>query len=169
MKKEIRHLKNITTGYIDRKVYEENPLTHGDFRKYLDDSGRELTEIEKYIINTRNEKLSEYVFSQIYHLLAYIFETYEKLIGNKSTGVNFQLYGVDVAINEDLRPLIMEINKGPDLTAKDGRDRDLKLNLSNDILKSVDLIPNINNKFINILEIVNIKGKLYKIYNYLAN
>lgn len=27
--------RNVTTGYIDRKVYEENPLTHDDFRKYL--------------------------------------------------------------------------------------------------------------------------------------
>ena len=27
---------NITTGYIDRKVYEENPLTHNDFKSYLD-------------------------------------------------------------------------------------------------------------------------------------
>ena len=40
--------KNITTGYIDRKVYEENPLTHGDFKKWLDDPNRELINIEKY-------------------------------------------------------------------------------------------------------------------------
>ena len=25
---------NITTGYIDRKVYSVNPLTHDDFREY---------------------------------------------------------------------------------------------------------------------------------------
>jgi len=26
--------RNVTTGYIDRKIYEENPLTHDDFRAY---------------------------------------------------------------------------------------------------------------------------------------
>ena len=42
----------------------------------------------------------------------------------------------------------MEINKGPDLTAKDGRDKDLKVNLSKDMLKSVGLVENnSNNKF----------------------
>ena len=28
--------KHITTGYVDRKVYELNPLTLQDFRDYLD-------------------------------------------------------------------------------------------------------------------------------------
>jgi hypothetical protein len=36
---------NITTGYIDRYIYEVNPLTHEDFKKYLDEE-YELTEAE---------------------------------------------------------------------------------------------------------------------------
>ena len=35
----------------------------------------------------------------------------------------------------------MEINKGPDLTAKDGRDKTLKENMCKDILKTVGLNP----------------------------
>lgn len=152
--------KNITTGYIDRQIYTDNPLTHMDFRKWLDNSNREKIPIEKYIIQTYpNIKLSEYIFAQIYGLLGTIFKTYEDVVGTKTFGVNFQLYGVDVAINNQLNPLVMEINKGPDLTAKDGRDRDLKITLCNDILKSVGLIPNVNNNFITILEKVNIEGK----------
>jgi hypothetical protein len=30
---------NITTGYIDRKIYESNPLTHKDFMEYLEYDG----------------------------------------------------------------------------------------------------------------------------------
>jgi hypothetical protein len=40
--------KNITSGYIDRQVYKENPLTHEDLREYLD-SDRQLSEFEKYL------------------------------------------------------------------------------------------------------------------------
>ena len=159
--------KNITTGYIDRKVYEENPLTHEDFRKYLD-SSRELTPIETYIKQSKpNVKLSDYIFSQIYHLLAYIFETFNNTLGTKTYGVSFQLYGVDVAIDDELRPQIMEINKGPDLTAKDGRDKNLKIKLCKDMLKSVGLVNNdSSNNFINVMEKVNIDGKIYYINDF---
>lgn len=151
---------NITTGYIDRQVYIDNPLTHIDFRKWLDNPNREMTPIEKYIARSHpNIKLSDYIFAQIYEQLGFIFKTYENIIGTKSYGVSFQLYGVDVAINNQLNPLVMEINKGPDLTAKDGRDKDLKINLCTDILKSVGLIPNVNNNFITLLEKVNINGE----------
>ncbi len=160
--------KNITTGYIDRQVYVENPLTHQDFKEYLDLSNRNLTPIELYIKNSKsNIKLSEYIFSQIYHLLAYVFETYNDTLGSKTPGVSFQLYGVDVAIDDELRPQIMEVNKGPDLTAKDDRDKKLKIGLCKDILKSVGLIDtDSNNKFVNVLEQVNINGKLFGINDF---
>jgi glutathione synthase/RimK-type ligase-like ATP-grasp enzyme len=64
--------------------------------------------------------------------MRYIFDTYQPTIGTDTPGVGFQLYGVDVAIDDKLKPMIMEVNKGPDLTAKDGRDKDLKVNLSKD-------------------------------------
>ena len=75
--------RNITTGYIDRKVYEVNPLTHNDFKKYLD-SDRPLTEIEKYITNT-NVKLSSYVFNKINDLLRNVLDVFVEKLGN----VNF--------------------------------------------------------------------------------
>lgn len=151
---------NITTGYVDRQIYVDNPLTHIDFRTWLDNPNREMTSIEKYLIQTHpNMKISDYIFSQIYEQLGFIFKTYEDIIGTKTPGVCFQLYGVDVAINNQLNPLVMEINKGPDLSAKDGRDKDLKISLCTDILKSVGLIPNVNNNFITILEKVNIGGE----------
>jgi hypothetical protein len=159
--------KNITTGYIDRQVYVENPLTHGDFKKYLDNKERTKYPIEEYLIKTKpNTKLSTYVFSQINLLMRYIFDTYQPTIGTDTPGVGFQLYGVDVAIDDKLKPMIMEVNKGPDLTAKDGRDKDLKVNLSKDMLKSVGLIkPNVNNKFLTVSEVVKLNNELIYIDN----
>lgn len=158
--------KNITTGYVDRQIYVDNPLTHMDFRKWLDNPNRKLTQIENYLKKEYPHiKLSDYIFSQIYEQLGFVFQTYENIVGTKTFGVSFQLYGVDVAINQDLKPMVMEINKGPDLTAKDDRDKELKINLGTDILKSVGLIPNTNNKFITILETVNINKNIVSIQN----
>jgi len=142
--------KNITTGYVDRKVYQENPLTHDDFRTYLD-SNRNLTEIEKKV-RSKNIKLSEYIFTQIYDLLKSVFYIYVNLLSVEDLGIGFQLYGADIAINDNLNPSLMEINKGPDLTAKDNRDRNVKFKLSEDILKSVGLLPNVNNNFTTVID-----------------
>ncbi len=161
--------KNVTTGYIDRQVYVENPLTHGDFREYLD-STRKLTPIEEYLVKTRpNTKLSDYVFSQIYHLLSYIIEPYDETLGTKTLGVSFQLYGADIAIDDELRPQIMEINKGPDLSAKDDRDKKLKIGMCKHMLKTVGLVQDDNsNGFITCLERVVIDGKKIYINNFLG-
>lgn len=157
---------NVTTGYVDRKVYEENPLTHMDFRTFLD-SNRKLNKTEQYVKNNYpNVKLSEHIFSQIYKLLANIFQTYENVVGTKTDGVSFQLYGTDIAIDENLNPSIMEINKGPDLSGKDGRDARLKINMCKDILKSVGLIENKNNKFLTILEMIHKNGEYTVIHNF---
>jgi hypothetical protein len=97
--------------------------------------------------------------------LTNIFQTYENTVGTKSDGVSFQVYGTDIAIDEDLNPMIMEINKGPDLTGKDKRDTDLKVGLGKDILKSVGLLENVNNKFVTTLEMIHKNGNYLTIYN----
>ena len=56
--------KNITTGYIDRAIYDKNPLTHNDFKIYLDDNTRNLSNIEKYV-KSQNIILSNLSFVKI--------------------------------------------------------------------------------------------------------
>ena len=51
---------NITTGYIDRKIYEENPLTHKDFMEYLDDNDYNSNEIKNNILNLIKNVLKPY-------------------------------------------------------------------------------------------------------------
>lgn len=116
---------NITTGYIDRQVYKENPLTHQDFRDYLD-----------------SEHIhSHLVFIKIYELLAKVWRTFKGKIGMNPKlkhNVTFQLFGVDIALNEKLEPMIIEINKGPDMDAKDERDSKLKYNVMRDIFRVIN-------------------------------
>jgi len=142
---------NITTGYIDREVYEKNPLTLKDFRLYLDNiNSRQLNSVEYTLINN-NKSISTTVFNRIYRLLTFTIYaiksnicTMDKLKNN----ITFQLFGVDVALNDNLYPQIIEINKGPDLGAKDKRDSEVKHKVVSDMFKVIRLIKDEDNEFI---------------------
>ena len=127
---------NITTGYIDRKVYEENPLTHDDFKKFL------------------GEQKSQIIFQNIRNLIKDILEPYRKLLVSTQSfpsSTQFQIFGADVAVNDDMTSTIMEINKGPDLTPKDARDGFLKKKLMDDVFAVINIIKGDgNNRFIKV-------------------
>ena len=44
---------HITTGYIDRKVYEKNPLTLKDFYRYLNNKGYKSNELIKNMLENK--------------------------------------------------------------------------------------------------------------------
>lgn len=124
---------NITTGYIDRKVYEENPLTLHDLLKFI---GKENT-----------EKLTENMV-EMFRELKKVYEPILRENNKNIPGLKFNIFGVDVAPNESLETQLIEINKGPDLMAKDqGRDKDLKQGMIYDCFNLVGLIDDtIGNK-----------------------
>jgi len=125
---------HITTGYIDRKVYEENPLTIQDLYNKLGDNN--------------SNKLQ----NNINILMNKICDAFSNVICMKKHGntIKYQIFGADVAPLDNLEVKIMEINKGPDLRAKDKRDGKLKNNMQNDILKTVLNNDIINTNFIRI-------------------
>jgi len=144
---------NITTGYIDREIYKENPLTHYDLREYLDKNDRILSSMERHL-KLRGGKLSSIYFSRIYKLLSDIFTAFigkicngEKLYNN----VTFQLFGIDIAMNDNYNPMIMEVNKGPDMEAKDERDSNLKHKVVQDIMQIINVAEG-DNDFIQVLD-----------------
>ena len=115
--------KHITTGYIDRKVYEENPLTIQDFYTWLEINH------EKYS--------SEILKDNIVKLFKNILKAYEEILihnelelykqGNAPS--KFVIMGCDVAPDEKLNVKLMEMNKGPELKQFDKRDGELKYNM----------------------------------------
>lgn len=153
---------NITTGYIDRQVYIDNPLSHDDLRKYLDNPQRtNLLEIETEI-RKQGLKISEVYFNRIFNVIKDVFIAFVGKISKKSDGttkfndtnITFQLFGVDVGVSDELNPMIMEINKGPDLGAKDERDSNIKHGVIRDMLRVIKVVNNGNsNNFIQIIDI----------------
>jgi len=135
--------KHITTGYIDRKVYEENPLTLDDFREHLE-------EIEEGL----SKKWDNNVNILMYQIIKAIST---KVCKNKKLKHHtlFQLFGSDVAPTADLDAYLMEINKGPDLSAKDERDKKVKTRVQEDIIKLINEVDENgktykNNRFVKV-------------------
>ncbi len=113
-KGSLEEAKNITTGYIDRKVYEENPLTHQDFYDWL---GEDKSQI------LRDNMMRFFrAFKDVYG--ARLLELNKNIPGKK-----FNTFGVDIAPDGALGVKIMEVNKAPDLSYKDKRDGALKLGM----------------------------------------
>ena len=127
---------HITTGYIDRQVYAENPLTHSDLYEYLEDNGYDSNKLKRNIIDLM-KKISygiENSICNVKHL-------------NKCT--TFQLFGCDVAPDKDLNCILIEINKGPDLNYKDERDGNLKQGVMKGIFNLLKIDNNLyENNFI---------------------
>ena len=64
--------------------------------------------------------------------------------------IRFELFGCDLAPSNTLEAKLMEINKGPDMNAKDARDKLVKLTVQRDIIKIINNNHN-NHKFIKLL------------------
>jgi len=54
--------------------------------------------------------------------------------------LRFQIFGADIAPDENLKCTLMEINKGPDIGFKDERDGNIKKNMLKDAFTVVDPI-----------------------------
>lgn len=121
--------KNITTGYIDRSVYETHPLTYKDFIEYLE-------------TNDYNSKILEENTIQFFKYLiqAYrnVFLTQKRKFYSKTC---FQIFGVDIAVDKNLNVKCMELNKGPDLDSKDERDGQLKKSLLEHTFRLIGVLP----------------------------
>lgn len=115
---------NITTGYIDRKVYEENPLTLQDFYDFLENSDAQKLQIN--LVKT-------------FQALKTAYAPVLSSKNNRHNIMNFNIFGVDIAPDDSLEIKIIEINKGPDLSYKDERDKQVKYNLVCDCFNLVGL------------------------------
>lgn len=130
---------NLTSGLIDRVIYEKNPLTINDFRNYI---GFDKTRIFNNNILTCFKK----VFTALKKPIQDIESTFPM---NK-----FVVMGADVAVDKDLGIKLMEINKGPDLRYKDEKDRNVKFSMLRDAFYELGLIDenkNVKSKFIKLI------------------
>jgi hypothetical protein len=116
--------RTITTGYIDRNVYKDNPLTLEDLETFM---GKK--DYDKMMNNTL------FIMKCLKDVFEPILAENNRLIRCKK----FLIYGCDIAPSDDLGSKLIEINKGPDLGYKDERDKHVKFNMVKNTLEIVGL------------------------------
>ena len=111
----------ITTGYIDRQVYIDNPLTLEDFYVHLDKTGGSSSNFLRL-----KRELFRKVMAAFVHTNSFGY--------NKGGGGTYaSIFGADVQLNSDATSLkLIEMNKGPDLITKDVRDDSVKREMIHD-------------------------------------
>lgn len=129
---------NITTGYIDRKVYDENPLT--------------IQDLFKHIGPEKSKKLKANM-EKCFHKIHDIYKEDLIKLNKKTPGLKYVIMGCDIAPNENLDIMIHEVNKGPDLSYKDERDKEVKYNLVKDTFNLLGVIK--EGDYTNFVEINN--------------
>ena len=134
----------ITNSYVtELSIYNQNPLTLNQLCVYIE---------EKY-----NVPKEQFMMS-IENNLKFVFKALlTKLCNCDNIHKNgqFQLFGADVILDKQLKPYILEINKGPDMKHKDEADRLLKkkvifdtFNLMNVVKPKTDDYKNMFRKLI---------------------
>lgn len=141
VKDSINHEVNITTGYIDRQIYVDNPLTIQNLQSQLSHEHNALFETNMIHLFT--------TICQAIKPIIYQYDVVEEPIFKNK----FNILGCDLAVDHDLNLKLMEINKGPDLDYKDSRDKHVKYNMVQESLKIVGIIndDSIPSNFIKIL------------------
>jgi hypothetical protein len=120
---------NITSYHLDMSVYKENPRTFEELREYMD---------------THNGDSSLF-FVKIHQILqkmcmALSNDFYQSKNIRERNAISFQLFGVDVIMNESLEPYLLEVNKGPDMSARDEEDKKMKTVVQTHMLEKVGVI-----------------------------
>lgn len=122
----------ITSGYIERSVYEKNPLTTKEFLRYLHE-GKSPKYVDDFI-RTRNYVLQGFMDAAK--------DSFCVKGGADSDVIFAQTFGVDVQPNRDMTDVkILEWNKGPSLEVMDvERDGPLKQRMVDDVFRTIGIV-----------------------------
>ena len=95
---------NVTSYKMSLDVYKDNPLTFEQFKTYLKDNNYD----------------SIGIFDKIKETFVLFLTAMKEQLGDKKFKNNLcsQVFGVDFIIDENLNPLLLECNKGPEMKPK---------------------------------------------------
>lgn len=135
----------ITNSYkTTLDIYNNNPLTLDELNKYL---------------NKKKPKSSTVLFNNIQNIfkkLCNAIKHHIKSSPNLLNNITTQLFGVDVIFGKNMKPYILEFNKGPDMEPKDDKDYNIKYKVELDMLEKLKLIKVNDIGYTNDFRIINL-------------
>lgn len=125
---------NITSYHLDMSVYKDHPRTFEELRTYIQehDPQKDPNAPSLFFVKM-NQKLQK-MCSALSH------EFYQSENIRSRNAISFQLFGVDVIMNDQLEPYILEVNKGPDMSGRDDVDKKMKYTVQAHMFEKVGLI-----------------------------
>lgn len=124
---------NITSYHLDMNIYKKNPRTFEDLIGYINREQENPNAGSLFFVRVRN------IIQKMCIALGNEFYQSENL-RKRGDVTSFQLFGVDVIMDKDLNPYLLEVNKGPDMSARDEADHAMKLKVQTDMLEKVGII-----------------------------
>lgn len=134
------HSRQITSGFLPRSIYAKNPLTLEEFATEIGKQGKNYDELYEKILELLRKTVKA---------------TTPAMCTSDGPKIksSMQLFGVDIFLDSDLTPYIMEINKSPSLDSKDSRDGNLKQEVVQDLVCLAGLGQSCNeNNFVKLIK-----------------
>ena len=126
---------NITSYHLDMEIYKTNPRTLSDLEVYIEADRPGAYEPFLQVIRQQVQSMCMAVKDRFYQS-----ENFLKEDPTESPTVNFQLFGIDMIMDNQLHPYILEVNKGPDMTGRDEVDESLKKEIQKHLFEKVGVI-----------------------------
>ncbi len=123
---------NITSYHLDMNVYKENPRTFDDLRSYINKKEDNPNAGSLFFVKINN------ILQKMCVALSNEFYQSDNIRAHNA--ITFQLFGVDVIMDKDLNPFILEVNKGPDMSARDDEDKKMKSIVQTHMFEKVGVI-----------------------------
>ena len=124
---------NITSYHLDMNIYKKNPRTFEDLTEYINKQQENPNAGSLFFVRVRK------IIQKMCMALGNEFFQSENL-RKRGDVTSFQLFGVDVIMDKELNPYLLEVNKGPDMSARDNTDHAMKLKVQTDMLEKVGVI-----------------------------
>lgn len=115
----------LTSYNLDPEIYNINPEDFNELENYMGEV--EYNILYNRIINT---------FYKLSKAIQYKFSEKSKLYNN----LCFQLFGADIIFDKDLKPYLLELNKGPSMKYVTNKDKLLKEKLIEDLFFKMKLL-----------------------------
>ena len=96
-----------------------------------------LQEMRMFLVAKHGDEVVDRLYRQIDEIFIKSLQSIQKIMINDKHC--FELYGFDLMMDKNLKPIIIEVNASPSLTASSPTDYDLKFGLLEDMLHVVDM------------------------------
>ena len=119
--------QHLTSHNLDPSIYKTYPETLEDLYYHM----------------KQNDDSYKLLFKNIKKMFKDVFKAVQGQICNSrrlNDNMTFQLFGADVIFNKELHPFLLELNKGPSMRFVTDTDKEMKLQLLEDVLYNVGVL-----------------------------